>query len=165
MVKNSLKPMKISKTIIFLVALVCLGMLCELGCSPRKITKSEAMEMFEQSGGVDKVNEEAKIIFDIFGTNAVYILQAYKVPHLQDYPEMRSHPEIKDFPAIFALGDVVTLQKAEIYIRFGVHRRAKAIHILPPNLDIDKAANFNAVSAFANESWYIRIAPNIFVEK
>jgi hypothetical protein len=104
-------------------------------------------------------------------TNAVYILQDYHISHLQDYPEIRRRPEIKDFPAIFALGDVVLLQRdssgspPEINIRFGIHRRAKAIRIFPPNLDIDKAPNFRAVSAFTNESWYIRIAPNIFVER
>jgi hypothetical protein len=169
--KEKSQTMKISKRIIFLAVLICLGILCESGCSSRKMTKSEAVEMFKKAGGIDKINEEAKIVFDVFGTNAVYILQDYHISHLQDYPEIRRRPEIKDFPAIFALGDVVLLQRdssgspPEINIRFGIHRRAKAIRIFPPNLDIDKAPNFRAVSAFTNESWYIRIAPNIFVER
>ncbi len=160
--------MKISKATLIFVMLTCLGVLCESGCSPPKMTKSQIMEMFDKAGGVEKVNAEAKVVFEIFSTNEVYVLQDYHVPHLQDYPEIKSHPEITNFPAIFALGDVVMVQRGlppsvpEIYIRFGVHRRAKVIHILPPNLD---ATNFGNASAFTNESLYIRVAPNIFVDK
>jgi len=49
--------------------MICLGLFCELGCMRSEMTNAQVAEMFDKAGGVDKVNEEAKIIFERLGTN------------------------------------------------------------------------------------------------
>ena len=135
------------------------------------ITNEQVMARFEKAGGVNEVNKEAEIIFKVFGTNAVFILQDFGTPHLDDYLEMKNHPEIKSFPAIFALGDVVMVQGGslnnaapEIYVRYGKHNQAKTIDIFPPEIDVDKTTNFYILS-FLNDPSYLRVTNNIFAWK
>jgi hypothetical protein len=135
------------------------------------ITYDQVMARFEKAGGVDEVNKEAEIIFNIFGTNDVFVLQEFGIPHLNDCPEMKKYPEIKNFPAIFALGDVVMVQGGslnnaapEIYVRYGKHNQAKTIDIFPPNIDADKTANFYILS-FLKDPSYLRVTNNIFAWK
>jgi len=115
------------------------------------------MTMFDKAGGVDKVNQEAQVVFDQFGTNETKSL---------------SESVAKDFPAIAALGgDSVVLlgqssdMASEIAIRFGGHWHTKFIHIFPPNFNISEATNFTNVSAFLDESNYFQITTNIFVQR
>jgi hypothetical protein len=135
------------------------------------ITNDQVMARLEKAGGVDEVNKEAEVIFSVFGTNDVFILQDYGIPHLNDYPEMKSHPEIKSFPAIFALGDVVMVQGGsfntapEIHVRYGKHNQAKTIDIFPPSFDVNKATNFSNISVFLSDPSYLRVTNNIFAWK
>ena len=135
------------------------------------ITNEQVMARFEKAGGVDKINKEAEVIFRVFGTNDLFILQDYGIPHLNDYHEIKNHTEITNFPAIFALGDMVMVQGGasnaapEIRVRYGKHNQAKTIHIFPPNFDVDKATNSSNISAFLNDSSYLRVTNNIFAWK
>jgi hypothetical protein len=135
------------------------------------ITNEQVMAQFEKAGGVDEVNKEAEIIFKVFGTNAVFILQDFGIPHLNDYHEMKDHPEIRSFPAIFALGDMVMVQGGsldnaapEIYVRYGKRNHVKTIDIFPPDINVDKTTNFYVLS-FLNDPSYLRVTNNIFAWK
>ena len=135
------------------------------------ITNEQIMARFEKAGGVDEVNKEAEILFKVFGTNDIFILKEFGIPHLNDYPEMKNHPEIKSFPAIFALGDVVMVQgwslnnaAPEICVRYGKHNQAKTIDIFPHDIDVDKTTNFYILS-FLNDPSYLRVTNNIFAWK
>jgi hypothetical protein len=136
------------------------------------MTNDQIMAMFEKIGGVDEVNKEANIIFDVFGTNEVLILQERGTSALSYYPQiMTNHPEVKGFPAIFALGDAVlvlggaTNEAPEIQIKFGTHRNGKTVDIFPPSLDLNKATNFSKVSFLLNDPSYLRVTNNIFAWK
>lgn len=38
------------------------------GCSPAPMTKDQVMRIFDEAGGIDKVNQESKSLFDLYGT-------------------------------------------------------------------------------------------------
>jgi len=154
---NALKPILIA---------VCLGVLCELGCGR---SESETKALFDKVGGVAEVNKEAKIIFEIFGTNEVYGLQGFGKPMLGYYPEvMTNHPDIKDFPALFALGKSVMLlggatnQTALIKINFGTHWNGGQYFIFPPGFNVKTESNW--VSLLNNPN-YFQLASNIIASK
>ena len=114
------------------------------------------MEMFDKAGGVDKVNQEAKVAFERFGTEKTKSL---------------SGSDSKDFPAISTLGSSVVLYGAnpsmasEITIRFGTHRNTKFIHIFPLDFDASKAPKSSNVLAVLDDAKHFQIASNIFVEQ
>src|SRR5689334_5768518 len=77
------------------VAIICLGFVSQFGCGRSEITHSRAAEMFDKAGVVDKVNQEAKTIFDRFGTNESKNVYG---------------SELTNFPAISSLGETVFFQ-------------------------------------------------------
>jgi hypothetical protein len=148
--------MKTAKAIVFLGVIICLGILCGLGCGRSEMTKTRAIEMFDKVGGVDKVNQEAKVIFDRFGTNN---------------PDFLSESDLKDFPAISALGNsvgtfpqptVVTFHQSikidfppHIRVRRGLHSNTMLIFIFEPN----------KVTELKDASSFVQVTSNIFVTK
>ena len=161
--------MKNSKKTIILGLAICLGVLCELGCGKSKasktqnnssVAKTEVDKIFEIAGGVDKINQEAKAIFDRFGTKEDKILL---------------ESDLKDFPAICSLYNHDIRQvhvelfgetsnfAPQISIAIVRHRSLKVIHIFPPDFDVSKATNFANVSEWLKDSTCIQVAPNILV--
>jgi hypothetical protein len=121
-----------------------------------EMTNAQVTEMFDKAGGVDKVNREAKIIFDRFGTNN---------------PDFLSESDLKDFPAISALGNsvgtflqptVVTFHQSikidfppHIRVRRGLHSNTMLIFIFEPN----------KVTELKDASSFVQVTSNIFVTK
>ena len=134
------------KPIIIGVAIICLGLFCELGCMRSEMTHAQIAEMFDKAGGVDKVNQEAKIIFDRFGTN--------------ESKEVFGS-DLTNFPAMSSLGKPFFLQNnisnwsACIEIPFGTHYRRNFIFIFNSDSSIE----------FPYASRCLRVATNIFVGK
>jgi hypothetical protein len=134
------------KPILIRIVIIWLGLFCELGCLRSEMTNAQAVKMFDKAGGVDKVNQEAKIIFDRFGTNESKVIFG---------------SDLTNFPAISSLGKPFFLQSnfsnwsAHIEIPFGTHYQRNFIFI------------FNSVSPieFPYASRCIQVATNIFVGK
>jgi hypothetical protein len=120
------------------------------------MTRSRTLKLFARVGGVNKVNQEAKVMFARFGTKETRFL---------------SESDLKNVPAISALGNSVVLlgyssdTAPEIQIRLDAYKRTKFIDIFPLNLDVNKAGNFLNVSACLDASRYFRVATNIFMTK
>jgi len=127
---------------------VCLVFLCGLGCGRSEATKAQAMEMFDKAGGVDKVNQEAKILFERLGTN--------------ESKEIFGS-DLTSFPVISSLGKPFFLQNknnppgwsAHIEILFGSHYQRNFIFIFDPSGTIE----------FPYASNCIAVTTNIFVGK
>lgn len=157
----------LSVSMVSVLALSC-GIMLGSGCNRANMKESEVTAMFDKVGGIAEINEEASAVFRVFRTNQIYILQDYGVPCMRDYPEIKTHPEITNLPALLALGDLVMVQRPnppslpQIYVRSGVHRRARVIHILPPDVEVTDLQN---MSTFMNQALFMRVAPNIFVER
>jgi hypothetical protein len=105
--------------------------------------------MFDKAGGVDKVNQEAKNIFNQFGTSDVKFL---------------TQSNLNSFPAISSLGNSVVLYPESIdtvkfpphiEIRFGSHFNATTVFIFETN---------NIVQ-FKNNSGFFQVTSNIYVER
>jgi hypothetical protein len=160
------------KTLKPILIIICLVILCGPGCGRSVMTNDQVMARFEKAGGVDAVNKEAEVIFSVFGSNGAIFLQDHGVSALRDYPEIiTNHPEVKSFPAIFSLGDFVMLldgatnEAPEIIIKYGTHRDSKTIEIFPPNLEVNRATNFQHISTLLNDSSYFHVTNNIFAWK
>jgi len=112
----------------------------------RETNPSQAAKRFAAAGGVEKVNQEAKIIFDRFGT--------------KDFKPL-DDSDLKDFHAIPALGNTFSIWpqakglSAHIRVGFGYHMHYKNIYIFYPQADFE----------FKDEPSCIQIGPNIFVDK
>jgi hypothetical protein len=112
--------------------------LCLCGCSP------SAEQRIEKVGGVSIINQEARVVFDRFGTKEFRFLY---------------ESDLKDCPAIAALGNSVGLYNespgtaAQIRVRYGSHSNTKFIFILDPR----------APSQFKGPPGCSQIASNIFV--
>jgi len=109
------------------------------------MTTAQAKKMFEKAGGLEKVNQEAKVIFDLFGTNESTVIYGQS---------------LTNFPAISSLGSPIFLQtnsgwSTHIEIPFGNHRQRSFIFIFNPA---------NPVK-FPYASRCIEVATNIFVGK
>jgi hypothetical protein len=134
------------KPILIRVVIICLGLFCELGCVRSEMTNAQAVEMFDKAGGVDKVNQEAKIIFDRFGTNESKVIFG---------------SDLTNYPAISSLGKPFFLQNnfsnwsAHIEIPFGTHYQRNFIFIF----------NSGSTIEFPHASRCIQVATNIFVGK
>jgi hypothetical protein len=134
------------KPILIGVVIIGLGLFCELGCKRSEMTNAQVAEMFEKAGGVDKVNQEAKIIFDRFGTN--------------ESKEIFGS-DLTNFPAMSSLGKPFFLQNnisnwsACIEIPFGTHYRRNFIFIFNSGSSIE----------FPYASRCLQVATNIFVGK
>ena len=134
------------KPILIGVVMICLGLFCELGCMRSEMTNAQVTEMFDKAGGVDKVNREAKIIFDRFGTNESKVIFG---------------SDLTNFPAISSLGKPFFLQNnfsnwsAHIEIPFGTHYQRNFIFIFNSGSPIE----------FPYASRCIQVATNIFVGK
>jgi hypothetical protein len=135
------------------------------------MTRSEADKMIRNVGGLQEVNKEAQLVFELFGTNEMFLLKAQNQSLLASYSQMTKHPEVKDFPALFALGDtVVSLAGTSnfvprIIIRFGEHRHARNIYIFQSDIDKPGIIYFSTLSHFEKDPEYIEISSNIFVMK
>jgi hypothetical protein len=125
-----------------------MGVICNLGCGRSEMTSAQVTEMFDKAGGVDKVNQEAKIIFDRFGTNESKNIYG---------------SELTNFPAISSLGETVFFQNknnppgwsAHIGIPFGTHYQRNFIFIFNSDSSVE----------FPSASRCIQVATNIFVGK
>jgi hypothetical protein len=119
--------------------------LCGLGCSRSEMTKAQVSEMFDKAGGGDKINQEAKIIFDQYGTNISTVIYGQ---------------QLTNFPAISLLSSSVYLQTNSgwstcVEIPFGSHYQRNFIFIF----DTSDAIEFPLASNC------IAVATNIFVGK
>jgi hypothetical protein len=113
-----------------------------------EMTESQIEAMFDRAGGVAKVNQEAKIIFERLGTN-----------------ESREifGSDLTNFPVISSLGKPFFLQNknnppdwsAHIEIPFGTHYQRNFIFIFNSGSSIE----------FPYASNCIQVATNIFVGK
>jgi hypothetical protein len=108
------------------------------------MTKTQISEMFDKVGGVDKINQEAKIIFNHYGTNISIVIYGQ---------------QLTNFPAISSLSSSVFLQtnsgwSTHIEIPFGSHYQRNFIFIFDPN---------NAIK-FPYASNCIAFTTNIFLE-
>jgi hypothetical protein len=110
--------------------IVCLSALCGLGCNRRDTTAASDVlaikteQMLLKAGEVDKINEEAKVIFARFGTDKTWGIEGL---------------DLRDFPTISALGNSVIIFArtpgcpAYISVRYGSHQHTKFIFIFDPN--------------------------------
>jgi hypothetical protein len=139
---------------IVLSAGICLmlsfGILFAWVSRPNLMTKEKALKLFERAGGIDKVEQEANVLFDRFGTNEYWLMR---------------QSDSTNFPAISALGNSVSLDANQpITIRFGGRFHTKSIYIFPSNLDLSKIPA-TSLAYYTNASRCIRITNNIFVKK
>jgi hypothetical protein len=113
------------------------------------MTESQIVAMLEKVGGADKVNQEAKDIFNRFGISEVTLLT-------------KSNPN--NFPAISALGNSIVLYPESIdagkfpphiEVRFGSHFNTKFVFIFETN---------NVVQ-FKNDSRIFQVTSNIYLGK
>jgi hypothetical protein len=136
------------KPILIGVVMICLGLFCELGCLRSEKTSAQVTEMFDKAGGVAKVNQEAKILFERLGTN--------------ESKEIFGS-DLTNFPVISSLGKPFFLQNknnppgwsAHIEIPFGTHYQRNFIFIFNSGSPIE----------FPYASRCIQVATNIFVGK
>jgi len=106
------------------------------------------MKMFDEAGGVDKVNQEAKILFERFGTNET--MEIYG-------------PSLTNFPALSTLGRPLFLKNqnkppgwsTHIDIPFGSQSQRNFIFIFDPRTAIE----------FPYASRCVELRTNIFVGK
>jgi hypothetical protein len=125
--------------------LVCIGILCGFGCGRPEMTTAQASKLFENAGGLEKVNQEAKIIFERYGTNVSTVIYGQS---------------LTNFPAISSLCSSVFLQtnsgsSTHIEIPFGTHYQRNFIFIFNSQGSIE----------FPYASNCIQVASNIFVGK
>jgi hypothetical protein len=127
-------------------AITCTGFIYYSGCGRSEMTSAQVTEMFDKAGGVDKANQEAKIIFGRFGTNESKVIFG---------------SDLTNFPAISSLGKPLFLQNnssnwsAHIEIPFGPHYRRNFIFIF----------NSGSPIKFPYSSRCIQVATNIFAGK
>jgi len=114
-----------------------------------EMTESQIAALFKKAGGVDKVNQEAKDVFNRFGTSKITLLSGSNLDSLH---------------AISALGNSVVLYPESIdagkfpphiEVRFGSHFNTKFIFIFETN----------NVIQFQNDSKLFQVASNIYVGK
>ena len=135
--------MNISTTMKILLVGISFGV---LGCSPSQTTQNQALEMFEKVGGLQRVNQEARAIFDQFGTNESKELFG---------------PVLTNYPALSALGKPLFIQSGtrgysgRIEIPFGSHYQRRFIFIFNPNIPVE----------FPYVANCIQVATNCFVGK
>ena len=135
--------MKIPMVVTILLAVIWFGM---SGCSLSEMTQDQALEMFTKVGGIQKINQEAKIIFDLLGTNESKVLYG---------------SVLTNYPALSALGKPLFIQagtngySSRIEIPFGSHYRRNFIFIFDPNGPVE----------FPYASKCIQVATNCFVSK
>lgn len=133
--------MKPPMVMAILLVLIFLGL---TGCSPSKMTQEQALEMFAKAGGIQRVNQEAKIIFDRFGTNESTELFGLA---------------LTNYPTLSALGKPLFIQagtngySSRIEIPFGSHYGKRFIFVFNPNGPVE----------FPYASRCIQVATNIFV--
>jgi hypothetical protein len=119
-----------------------------------KMNAEKMLKRVDNVGGLNELNQEAKIIFDRFGTNEWKCLD---------------ESDLKNFPAISALGNSVgifpesaddpTKVSTHIRIRYGSHFYTKLIFIFQTEPEALRATNIiNAPFAF-------QVSSNIFATK
>lgn len=132
--------------LVMIFGMIAIGFLYDLGCRSPETKKKRAMELFEKVGGVDKINHEARNIFDQF------------IVHSKE-AKFLGESDLKAAPAISMIGSSVGTYPqssefpAHIRIRYGSHDRTKFIFIFDP----DKPPDLKDVSSF------IQVTSNIFV--
>ncbi|MGH7975352.1 MAG: hypothetical protein ACREC8_01680, partial [Limisphaerales bacterium] len=87
----------------------------------QEITPDRASKIFQKAGGIEKVEQESKILFNQVGTNDYWLHSSDKT----------------NFPALSSLGNV-SVNHNQINIRFGSHFHTKFITIFPNAPTIDQ---------------------------
>ncbi|HVU26474.1 MAG TPA: hypothetical protein VHG71_01915 [Verrucomicrobiae bacterium] len=129
--------------ILFIATIVWIG-------RAQEITANKAAKNFQKAGGIEKVEQESKILFKQVGTNDYWF-----------------HPSDKtNFPALSSLGNV-SVNHNQINIRFGGHFHTKFITIFPntPTIDQMSVGNNQAFYKEYYTSRCIQVATNIFISK
>jgi len=110
------------------------------------MTNAQVIDLFDKAGGVDKISQEVKNIFDQFSTNKSKVIFG---------------SNLTNFPALSLLGKPLFLQNnssnwsAHIEIPFGTHSQRDFIFIFNPGIPVE----------FPYASRCIQVATNIFVGK
>ena len=123
--------MKLRITHLIVLNVIAAGVivLCGSGCNRSGTSGPDSLlvkteKMLGETGEVDKINQEAKVIFARFGTDRTWGIEGL---------------ELKGFPTIAALGyPVIILARtpacpAYISVRYGSHQHTKFIFIFNPN--------------------------------
>ncbi|HVU26678.1 MAG TPA: hypothetical protein VHG71_02955 [Verrucomicrobiae bacterium] len=125
-----------------------------------EMTPEKAQKLFENAGGINKVNQEAKILLDKWGTNDLKFL----------YPQ-----DLTNAPAIFSLCSTLqnysgrnyrtsvaisSRNSRHIEINFGNHFSLKWFYIFDPST---VGPNTNATSSSSSD-WF-QVSSNIFASK
>lgn len=109
-------------------------------------TMSATVEKIREVGGMAKVDQETKTIFDRYGTAEFRPLD---------------NSDLKEFPAVSGLGNTFSIWpdasgcSGHIKVRYGYHMHAKTIWIFDPK----KPLVFDGASAC------IQVSSNIFIDK
>jgi hypothetical protein len=119
-----------------------------------KMTARTVLKRIDKVGGLNELNQEAKIIFDRYGTNEWKFL---------------NESDLKDFPAISALGNSVgifpesaddpTKVPTHIRIRYGSHFYTKLIFIFQTEPEVLRATNI------INAPFTFQVSSNILATK
>ena len=112
------------------------------------MTNEKAAKLFERAGGLTKVEQEANILFERYGTNGSYLRRSDRT----------------NFPAISTLGESISLDgESKILIRRGPLTNSKFIYIFRSGLDTNGTTASGNLKFFTSE--YIQVATNIFVTR
>ncbi len=112
------------------------------------MTQAKVAKLLERAGGLAKVEQEANLFFERYGTNEDYL-------HWSDRT---------NFPALSALGASVSMSGAsKIVIRHGPLTNAKFIFILRSAPDPNQTTTGDGSKFFTSD--YIQAATNIFIMK
>jgi len=126
--------------------LVCIGIFCGFGCGRPEMTTTQANKLFENAGGLEKINQEAQIIFKSYRTNVATVIYGQS---------------LTNFPAISSFGGSIFFQtnnsgwSTHIEIPFGTHYQRNFIFIFNSESPIE----------FPYASNCIQVTSNIFVGK
>ena len=119
-----------------------------------KMTAGKVLKRIDKAGGLNELNQEARIIFDRFGTNEWRFLY---------------EDDLKNCPAISALGnafgyfpesaDDPTKVPTHIWVRYGSHFYTKAIFIFQTEPEMLRATNL------INTPFVFQVSSNILATK
>jgi len=93
------------------------------GCWGPQPKRLEGVELLSKPGWIVNVDQEARNIFDRFGTNEDKFLYDY---------DLRDSPAIKALGNGFALRVEDSMYSRRIRIRYGTHRRTRFVLIFDP---------------------------------
>ena len=100
-----------------------LAIISGVSCGGPQAKRIEGVELLSKPGWIANVDQEARNIFDRFGTNENTFLY---------------DNDLRDFPAIQALGNAIrmcsedSMYSRRIQIRYGTHFRTKFVLIFDP---------------------------------